>query len=195
MNLLSRISERQREDAVSAEDEASGLPEHVPPVAEDAAPAPQEVPSGVERGAELDDLRARVAALEGELARYRDREEQASKTLLVAATHAMRVREDARRDATLALKKARAQADEMLGGLERRRAELEREVERLRQATDETRAVLAGFLSNALETLGPGGDAPVDASLRDALESTLRAHDERPAAPADPGAVAVQEST
>jgi DivIVA protein len=57
-------------------------------------------------------LRRRIEELEMELASYRQREQLLVDTLLSATGHATAIRESARRDAELALRKARIQAAE-----------------------------------------------------------------------------------
>ena len=59
---------------------------------------------------ERDSLQQQIARLEADLARQRNPEQLLSKTLLSATSYAMRTREDARNEAELILKKARAEA-------------------------------------------------------------------------------------
>lgn len=180
-------------EALSAErdDPGSGLEEAEP----DGGHAPFETPAG--RDAllqELRELRSQLRQLEVDLAGYRSQEELLNKKLLLATTYAARVTEQARRDAQIALRKARARAGEVLGDIERERSRAERELLRLHRVTDETRAILSGFLTTALEQLRVGADdgagrstsaAETDQALRDVLESELR-KEATPAPPPSP---------
>jgi cell division septum initiation protein DivIVA len=139
---------------------------------------------------EVHELRGRLRQLEQDLAGYRAREELLNTKLLLATDYAARVTEEARRDAQIALRKARAKADEVLGGIERERSRAERELLRLHQVTAETRASLSGFLTTALEQLrvpedgaGPSASAAdAEEALRDVLRRKLQT-DEPPSRP------------
>ena len=116
-------------------------------------------------------LRAKVDWLEAELERYRADAERTSKLLLSATNYAEWVRERARHDAELALRKATARV-EMLTvttrELEQTQHELVRlndELVRLQTLTEETRARLSAFLTGG--TSGrqrPGGARTSDRS-------------------------------
>ncbi len=162
--------------------------------AADGERRPEPYVSSADRGElvqEVHELRRHVRQLEDEIAGYRSREELLNKKLLLATTYAARVTEEARRDAQIALRKARARADEILGGIERERSRAERELLRLHQVTAETRASLSGFLTTALEQLRIGPDdgagpsvsaADAEEALRDVLRRELRT-DEPPSRP------------
>jgi hypothetical protein len=66
-----------------------------------------------ERGSEREELLAEMQRLELELERYRAHAERTSKLFLSAANYAQWVRESARRDAELALRKARAKVQQL----------------------------------------------------------------------------------
>ena len=132
---------------------------------------------------EVHELRRRLRRLEEDLAGYRSREELLDKKLQLATTYAARLTEEARRDGQIALRKARARADEILGDIERKRSRAERELLRLHQVTAETRASLSGFLTTALERLRVGLDdgagpsassAEAEEALRDVLQRKLQ---------------------
>ena len=135
-------------------------------------------------------LRAHVAGLEAELARYRAQEQLVSKTLLSATSFAMKTREAVRREAELILSKTSAKALEHNAALERtarEREETERELLRLRQLTEEMQAGLASFLKTTLLQLGPEieaeqqlepevvPNAPAAARVDQALANALQA--------------------
>jgi cell division septum initiation protein DivIVA len=147
---------------------------------------------------EVHELRRRLRQLEEDLAGYRSREELLDKKLQLATTYAARLTEEARRDGQIALRKARARADEILGDIERKRSRAERELLRLHQVTAETRASLSGFLTTALERLrvGPDGGAGPSASsaeaeeaLRDVLQRKLQADELTAWPPSSPNEV------
>ena len=124
-----------------------------------------------------------VSRLEEELARYRAHAQRTSKMFLSVTHYAEWVRENARRDAELALRKARARAEklgdveERLGEVERERERAERELLRLEALTSETRAQLSALIASSLHALGDDGktergDGPEPA--HGDLEETLR---------------------
>ncbi len=118
---------------------------------------------------ELEALRAQVRRLEAELERYRTHAERTSRLFLAVTDYATWVREQARHDAQLALRKARARAEKLMATareLERTERELARrqtELERLEALTDETRTRLSAFLTTGLEVL----EAEVEAGRND----------------------------
>lgn len=135
---------------------------------------------------EHDLLRAEVRRLTAENERYRVHAERTSKLFLAVTNYAEWVRESARRDAELALRKARARVEQLettareLEEKERERARLQSELAGLQVMIDETRARLSAFLAAGLEALsteGPAGrgDArePALGDLRDALHSQV----------------------
>jgi DNA repair exonuclease SbcCD ATPase subunit len=134
---------------------------------------------------ELDQLRADVARLTAENDRYREHAERTSKLYLAATNYAEWIRENARRDAELALRKARARAEQLeaaargLEQVERERGRLQAELARLQAMIDETRARLSAFLAAGLEALTSEGATekstaqPALDDLRDALHSQL----------------------
>jgi cell division septum initiation protein DivIVA len=109
-------------------------------------------------------LRLRVAGLETELSRVREREQLVSKALSAATAQATTIRENARREAEAVLSKAQAESKrraERADRLERQRGEAERELERLRHLQRTVRTGLTDFLTQAVERLrseqGAGG--------------------------------------
>jgi len=152
----------------------------------DSAPAAaireEPLPERIEPASERETLRAEVHRLETELERYRAHAERTSKLFLSATNYAEWVRENARRDAELTLRKAKAKARQ----LEERAAQLERteralvhsqtELARLQAVTEETRARLSAFLAAGLQALDAAGAAthgddpePTHADLQDTL--------------------------
>jgi cell division septum initiation protein DivIVA len=125
-----------------------------------------------------DDLRERVYQLEGELERHREREQLVVKTLLSATSHANAIRESARRDAELTLRKARGEAEKRRASFEREQADARRELLRLRGITEQMRKGLAAFLTAKMEELrleteeepSASHDAELEAALRSGIE-------------------------
>jgi cell division septum initiation protein DivIVA len=164
---VSVVESPGREDPVTtASSIREPLPESVEPASEHE-PLPErvepsiepEMPRAVEPSRELETLRAEVHRLETELERYRAHAERTSKLFLSATNYAEWVRESARQDAELALRKARARverlearADELERG-EHELARLQGELTRLEALTEETRARLSSFLAAGLQTL------------------------------------------
>jgi Mg2+ and Co2+ transporter CorA len=115
--------------------------------------------SSPESASSDEEILAGVHRLEAELARYHADAERTSKLFNSATRHAELIRERARRDSELALRKVRAR----VAKLERATSELEQtedelarvqdELARLRSLTDETRARLSAFLAAGLEAL------------------------------------------
>ena len=147
---------------------------------------------------EVHELRRRLRRLEEDLAGYRSREELLDKKLQLATTYAARLTEEGRRDGQIALRKARARADEILGDIERKRSRAERELLRLHQVTAETRASLSGFLTTALERLRVGLDdgagpsassAEAEEALRDVLQRKLQTDGLTASPPSSPNEV------
>lgn len=152
-----------------------------------APPGPDRpVPDHADLSSERDELLARVHKLERELERYRTHAERTSKLFLAATKYAEWVRENARRDAELALRKARERVEKLelnADRLEWTEAELVRrqdELARLDALTEETRARLSAFLTAGLQTLNTtvelgredGSTRPVG-DLQDTLHSQL----------------------
>jgi cell division septum initiation protein DivIVA len=115
---------------------------------------------------ECDRLQEHIASLEGDEElqppdvdhQPRD-DELVGRTLLAATSFAMKVREEARREAALILRNASSRAAEGRIGMERVRREreaAEQELLRLRQLTQEMQAGLAGFLASTLRELRSG---------------------------------------
>jgi cell division septum initiation protein DivIVA len=100
-----------------------------------------------------DDLRVRIDELEGELEHYREHEELVIKTLISATSHATAIRESARREAELTLRKARAEAEKRKMGVERERDDARNELLRLRRITEQMRSGLSEFLTAKVEEL------------------------------------------
>ena len=139
---------------------------------------------------EREELLEEVRRREEELSRYREHAERTSKLFLFATNYAEHVRESARRDAEVTLRKARARAEKLdVLAREQERAEhelvrLQNELARFQALTDETRARLSAFLSAGLKVLGAEGEAGqgegTEPSLGD-LQDTL--HERLPSTP------------
>jgi cell division septum initiation protein DivIVA len=150
---------------------------------------------------ERDKLLAKVQQLELELERYRAHAERTSKLFLAATKYAEWVRENARRDAELALRKAGSRVKKLevaAGQLEWIETELARrqdELARLNALTEETRVRLSAFLKAGLQTL----DTTVELGTEDGsarqlgdLQDTLHGQLASTSAPA-PGQVGENE--
>jgi len=132
-----------------------------------------------------DELRGRIDELEGELEQYREHEELVIKTLISATSHATAIRESARREAELTLRKARAEAEKRKAGAERERDDARNELLRLRRITEQMRSGLSAFLTAQVEelrleteeeALASGQNQGLEAALGSALEGqTARA--------------------
>lgn len=140
----------------------------------------------VEPSSEREGLLAQVRRLEVELERYRAHAERTSKLFLSATNYAEWVRRNARREAELALRKARAKVEKLnmmarkLARTERELVRLQDELARLEALTDETRARLSAFLTAGLQALNtevePGqndGPKPALDDLQDTLQRRL----------------------
>jgi hypothetical protein len=144
----------------------------------------------VEGPGEREELLGKVQRLEAELARHRARSERTSKLLLSATNYAEWVREQARRDGEVALRKVNARVKQLTlttRELEETQQELVRqkgELSRLQSRTEATRAQLSAFLTAGLEVVNSsvgtgGGNSPdprpdyLDDTLRRQLPSTL----------------------
>ena len=156
-----------------------------------------------------EDMRAKVRRLEAELERYRAHAERTSRLFLAVTDYAAWVREQARHDAELALRKARARAEKLMATArelertERELARLQTELERLEALTDETRTRLSTFLTTGLEMLnaeveaGPNDPGSGQDDLQETLHKQLSGASEQ--APArvserrDPGGLAAAE--
>jgi hypothetical protein len=100
-----------------------------------------------------EELGRRIEQLERELERYREDEQLALKTLRSAMSHATAIRESARREAELTLRKARAEAEKRKTGVERERDDARNELLRLRRITEQMRRGLSEFLTAKVEEL------------------------------------------
>ena len=98
-------------------------------------------------------LRARIEELEGEVSHGRDDAARAETMLMLATKFADSVKDEARREAELVLRKAREHAAKVSSeqNADRHRAVLE--LERLQALTRETRERLSGFTSATLRLL------------------------------------------
>ena len=128
------------EGSVADQPGGGDLPETAPtgreePRHEHVDPAQDEV----ERSSEHDELLAEVRRLEVELERYRTHAERTSKLFLSATKYAEWVRENARSDAELALRKARVKVEQ----LESTAGELEWTERELVQRQDELASLQA----------------------------------------------------
>jgi DivIVA protein len=145
---------------------------------------PEEKPVRLSSGRE--ELVEEMRRLETELERYRVHAERTSKLFLSATKYAEWVRENARRDGELALRKARARAEKLTvtaSELERTELELVRvqdELARLQDLTEETRERLSAFLAAGLQALDKNmasgqreGSEPARGDLQDTLHRQL----------------------
>lgn len=174
--------------------EREPLPERVEPagervlVPETVEPSSERKPASeaVEPPGERETLRAEVHRLEAELERYRSHAERTSKLFLSATNYAEWVRESARKDAELALRKASARVKQLEARareLERSEGELarvKRELDNLEALTEETRERLSAFLAAGLQALNaegaagdPDGHEPALGDLQDTLHGQL----------------------
>jgi hypothetical protein len=134
---------------------------------------------------ELAEALAKVKRLEG----YREQAERTSRLFASVTRYAAWVRENARRDSELALRKARTRVDKLTrttSELERTESELahaqdelahaQDELARLQALTDETRAGLSAFLTAGLQALDnePEDEAGESAPARGDLQETLQ---------------------
>jgi hypothetical protein len=144
----------------------------------------------VEVPSERDELLGKVHRLEAELARHRARSERTSKLLLSATSYADWVRERARHDGEVALRKVNARVRKLtlmtreLEATEQELVRLKGELSRLQTLTETTRAQLSAFLTAGLEVVNSSVDVGVgngpdpdpdnlDDTLRRQLPSTL----------------------
>lgn len=105
------------------------------------------------RDSEPEELRRRIDQLEGELEHHRSQEQLLVKTLLSATSHATAIRESARREAELALQKAKVEGEKLKAGAERERDDARRELLRLRRVTEQMRSGLSALLNAKVEEL------------------------------------------
>lgn len=152
-------------------------------------------------GAREEELYRTIEKLEADLSRFREKEQLLVSTLLSANSHATAIRESARRDAELLLRKARAEAHKRNATVERARDEAEQELLRLRQITEQMRKGLSGFLTAKLEELQVEAEdetptAQPNADLETALDGAVGAQLKRgvPTSESDPEAKTLGES-
>jgi hypothetical protein len=100
-----------------------------------------------------EELGRRVDQLERELERHREHEQLAVQTLRSATNHAAAIRESARRDAEVTLRKSRAEAEKRKMRIERERDDARNELLRLRRVTEQMRMGLTAFLTAKVEEL------------------------------------------
>jgi cell division septum initiation protein DivIVA len=129
--------------------------------------------SGSSHG-EQTELRQEIERLQTDLSRYTEQEQHLFRTLVSATSHAAAIRESARREAELMLRKASAEVERRKAAADRER----RELLRLRRITEQTRRGLAGLLTAKLEELQLDVEdepplAQHEAELAAALESGL----------------------
>ena len=132
-----------------------------------------------EHDSESEQLRGRINQLEGELERHRSQEQLLVKTLLSATSHATAIRESARQEAEVTLRKARIEAEELKAGAIRERDDARRELMRLRRITEQMRSGLSAFLTEKVEELrletedeakAASGEEELEAALGSLLE-------------------------
>jgi DNA repair exonuclease SbcCD ATPase subunit len=177
----------------------TGEREQAPGTTSGHEPSLSAAPTGAQ-----EDLRAEVQQLRAENERYREHATRTSKLFLAVTDYAEWVRENARHDAELALRKARARVEQLetigreLEEKQREHARLQSELEGLQAVIAETRARLSAFLTAGLEALNSDDAANAGMSgepkfhdLRDALHSQLGS---APAPAAEPSATAQNQS-
>jgi cell division septum initiation protein DivIVA len=121
----------------------------------------------------LDELQLRIDQLEVELERYRSQEQLLAKTLVSATSYGTVIRENARREAELALRKARGEAERLKVRAERERDDARRELLRLRRITEQMRNGLSEFLMAKVDELQVEIDDHQSRQEDDELETAL----------------------
>jgi hypothetical protein len=117
----------------------------------------------------------------------RSHEQLLAKTITSAMSHAIAIRENARREAELTLRKARAEAEKLKGGAERERDDAQRELLRLRRITEQMRSGLSALLTSKMEELRLETEGATDSGQDDELETALRSTLEARSATGLPG--------
>ena len=120
-----------------------------------------------------EELERRLDQLEREQARHDEHEQLAVQTLRAATSHAIAIRESARREAELTLRKARAEAEKQKAAVERERNDARDELLRLRQVTEEMRRGLTAFLTERVEELRLESEEDVPAPEEQELDQVL----------------------
>ena len=133
----------------------------------------KERPEVHKRNGESESLHERIAQLEAELERHRSQEQLLVKTLLSATSHATAIRESARQEAEVTLRKARVEAEELKAGAIRERDDARRELMRLRRITEQMRSGLSAFLTEKVEELRLETEDEAKASGEEELEAAL----------------------
>jgi hypothetical protein len=133
---------------------------------------------------ERTELLREIERLEADLTRYEETEEHLVRTLVSATTHAAAIRESARREAELMLRKARAEVERRKAAANQER----RELIRLCRITEQTKRGLAGLLTAKLEELQLDIEdempaAEEETELATALERRLEGNSKRAATP------------
>ena len=141
---------------------------------------------------EREQLQAKVARLEAELERYRAHAQRTSRMFQAVTGYAEWIKENARRDAELTLRKARARADKTLGKLAQERERSERELVRLQALTAETRTRLSAFTAIALQVLDAQGVEAIQADGASQASHPTLADDLKDALGSQQGASAQQ---
>jgi hypothetical protein len=104
-----------------------------------------------------------------------------------AMNHAIAIRENARREAELTLRKARAEAEKLKIGAERERDDAQRELLRLRRITEQMRSGLSALLTSKMEELRLETEGATDSGQDDELDTALRSTLEARSATGLPG--------
>jgi hypothetical protein len=118
-------------------------------------------------------LHGRISRPEAEPGHPRSQEQLLAKTLMSATNHAIAIRESARREAELTLRKARAEAEKLKAGAERERDDARRELLRLRRITEQMRSGLSAFLTSKVEELRLETEEATNSGQDDELETAL----------------------
>ena len=128
-------------------------------------------PSSTGSGSEQ--LHGRISRPEAEPGHPRSQEQLLAKTLMSATNHAIAIRESARREAELTLRKARAEAEKIKAGAERERDAAQRELLRLRRITEQMRSGLSAFLTSKVEELRLETEGATNSGQEEELETAL----------------------
>lgn len=154
-----------------------GSPAHELDAAEKLSHELQATPDASSDGEK--ELHEHIRKLEAELATYREQREAianalvSARTFLAITNYASKIREEARREADLMLRKVHVEIRSRLARAERERVQVERELLQLRRITNETRAGLSSFLTTALDRLQlqEGEDAHATSKTTDVPEA------------------------
>ncbi len=126
----------------------------------------------LDSASEREEPLAQLRRLEAELERYREHAQRTSKLFLSVTKYVEWVRENARSEAELALRKSRARVERLdratreLEETELKLARVQDDLARLEAVTEETRARLSAFLAAGLQALDTDAGAATSAAER-----------------------------